>query len=64
MNNQKRKEIFDSFSEADIVLSESDLSFHQVVTFKLCAGNQYQLLNLYLSLYDKFFRLVQKLKGR
>lgn len=64
VNSQKRREIFDSFSEANTVLSEADLSFHQVITFKLCTGNQYQLLSLYLRVYDKFFRLVQKLKGR
>ena len=64
VNNEKRREVFKSFSEANTVASEADLSFRQVITYKLCASNQYQLLNLFLSTFDKFFRLVQKLKGR
>ena len=64
VNNEKRREIFETFSEANTVASEADLSFRQAITYKLCASNQYQLLNLFLSTFDKFFRLVQKLKGR
>lgn len=64
VHNEKRREIFETFSEANTVVSEADLSFRQTITYKLCANNQYQLLNLFLSTYDKFFRLVQKSKGR
>ena len=64
VHNEKRREIFETFSEANTVVSEAELSFRQTITYKLCVSNQYQLLNLFLFTFDKFFRLVQKLKRR
>ena len=64
VNNEKRREIFETFTEANTVASEADLSFRQAITYKLCSSNRYELLNLFLFTFDKFFRLVQKSKGR
>lgn len=64
VENDKRKEIFNQFSESNSVFSTTKLSFLQKITYRLCFNDQYQVLNVFLIFYKKFFNAVQILKRR